>query len=57
MCLQTVRDGGPQWVKSLFRNKKELCGVGVELPIRDAARLIEVCPTDGIENTCRARPS
>ncbi|XP_040057503.2 A-kinase anchor protein 11 isoform X1 [Gasterosteus aculeatus] len=39
---ETVRDGGPQWVKSLFRNKKELCGVGVELPIRDAARLIEI---------------
>ncbi|XP_062420885.1 A-kinase anchor protein 11 isoform X2 [Pungitius pungitius] len=39
---ETVRDGGPQWVKSIFRNKKELCSVGVELPIRDATRLIEI---------------
>ncbi|KAM8855948.1 A-kinase anchor protein 11 isoform 2-T4 [Spinachia spinachia] len=39
---ETVRDGGPQWVKSLFRNKKELCSVGVELPIRDATKLIEI---------------
>ncbi|XP_056245159.1 A-kinase anchor protein 11 isoform X1 [Seriola aureovittata] len=39
---ETVRDGGAQCVKSLFRNKKELCGVGLELPTRDATRLTEI---------------
>ncbi|XP_068558643.1 A-kinase anchor protein 11 isoform X3 [Cebidichthys violaceus] len=39
---ETVRDGGPQCVKSLFRNKKELCSVGLELPTRDATRLTEI---------------
>ncbi|XP_063743820.1 A-kinase anchor protein 11 isoform X2 [Eleginops maclovinus] len=39
---ETVRDGGPQSVKSLFRNKKELCSIGVELPSRDATRLTEI---------------
>ncbi|XP_047456490.1 A-kinase anchor protein 11 isoform X2 [Mugil cephalus] len=39
---ETVRDTGAQSVKSLFRNKKELCCVGLELPTRDAARLTEI---------------
>ncbi|XP_028248734.1 A-kinase anchor protein 11 isoform X2 [Parambassis ranga] len=39
---ETVRDTGPQSVKSLFRNKKELCGIGLELPNRDTTRLTEV---------------
>ncbi|XP_034416703.1 A-kinase anchor protein 11 isoform X2 [Cyclopterus lumpus] len=39
---ETVRDGGPQCVKSLFRNKKELCSVGLELPSRDVTRLTEI---------------
>lgn len=39
---ETVRDGGAQNVKSLFRNKKELCGIGLELPARDATRLTEI---------------
>ncbi|XP_070693724.1 A-kinase anchor protein 11 isoform X2 [Pempheris klunzingeri] len=39
---ETVRDSGPQCVKSLFRNKKELCSVCQELPPRDATRLTEV---------------
>lgn len=46
VCLQTVRDSGAQNVKSLFRNKKELCGIGLELPARDATRLTEVCHTN-----------
>ncbi|XP_054471369.1 A-kinase anchor protein 11 isoform X2 [Anoplopoma fimbria] len=39
---ETVRDGGPQSVKSLFRNKKELCSIGLELPTREATRLTEI---------------
>uniref|UniRef100_A0A3B4ZV98 A-kinase anchoring protein 11 n=1 Tax=Stegastes partitus TaxID=144197 RepID=A0A3B4ZV98_9TELE len=39
---ETVRDSGAQSVKSLFRNKKELCSVGLELPTRDATRLTEI---------------
>ncbi|XP_042350322.1 A-kinase anchor protein 11 isoform X2 [Plectropomus leopardus] len=39
---ETVRDSGAQCVKSLFRNKKELCSVGLELPSRDATRLTEI---------------
>ncbi|XP_035460869.1 A-kinase anchor protein 11 isoform X1 [Scophthalmus maximus] len=39
---ETVRDSGAQCVKSLFRNKKELCSVGLELPTRDATRLTEI---------------
>ncbi|KAM9341800.1 A-kinase anchor protein 11 isoform 2-T2 [Pholidichthys leucotaenia] len=39
---EMVRDGGSQNVKSLFRNKKELCGIGLELPIRDSSRLTEI---------------
>ena len=46
MCLQTVRDSGAQCVKSLFRNKKELCSIGLELTTRDATRLTEVCLTN-----------
>uniref|UniRef100_A0A3B5MIN2 A kinase (PRKA) anchor protein 11 n=1 Tax=Xiphophorus couchianus TaxID=32473 RepID=A0A3B5MIN2_9TELE len=45
VCLQTVRDSGAQSAKSLFRSRKELCGVGLELPARDATRLSEVCST------------
>ncbi|KAM6978145.1 A-kinase anchor protein 11 isoform 1-T1 [Tautogolabrus adspersus] len=39
---ETVRDTGAQCVKSLFRNRKELCSVGLELPTRDATRLTEI---------------
>ncbi|GAA6231730.1 A-kinase anchor protein 11 [Lates japonicus] len=39
---ETVRDNGAQYVKSLFRNKKELCSVGLELPTRDTTRLTEI---------------
>ncbi|XP_041806913.1 A-kinase anchor protein 11 isoform X1 [Chelmon rostratus] len=39
---ETVRDSGAQCVKNLFRNKKELCSVGQELPTRDATRLTEI---------------
>ncbi|XP_029967151.1 A-kinase anchor protein 11 isoform X3 [Salarias fasciatus] len=39
---ETVRDGGSQSVKSLFRNKKELCSVGPEPPARDPPRLTEI---------------
>ncbi|KAM9347204.1 A-kinase anchor protein 11 [Symphorus nematophorus] len=39
---ETVRDSGPQCVKSLFRNKKELCSIGLELPARDTTRLTEI---------------
>ncbi|XP_041857162.1 A-kinase anchor protein 11 isoform X2 [Melanotaenia boesemani] len=39
---ETVRDGGAQSAKSLFRNKKELCSVCLELPTRDSTRLTEV---------------
>lgn len=45
VCLQTVRDSGAQFVKSLFRNKKELCSIGLQLPTKDATRLTEVCHT------------
>lgn len=45
LCLQSVRDSGAQCVKSLFRNKKELCSIGLDLPTREAARLTEVCHT------------
>uniref|UniRef100_A0A3Q4ABF9 Uncharacterized protein n=1 Tax=Mola mola TaxID=94237 RepID=A0A3Q4ABF9_MOLML len=41
---ETVRDIGAQCVKSLFRNKKELCNICLELPTREASRLTEtVC--------------
>ncbi|XP_041662932.1 A-kinase anchor protein 11 isoform X2 [Cheilinus undulatus] len=39
---ETVRDTGAQCVKSLFRNRKELCSVGLELPSRDTTRLTEI---------------
>ncbi|XP_059198175.1 A-kinase anchor protein 11 isoform X2 [Centropristis striata] len=39
---ETVRDSGPQCVKGLFRNKKELCSVDLELPTRDTTRLTEI---------------
>ncbi|KAF3843646.1 hypothetical protein F7725_002495 [Dissostichus mawsoni] len=42
MCLKTVRDVGPQSVKSILRNKKELCSVGLDLPNRDSTRLTEI---------------
>lgn len=56
VCLQTVRDSGGQCVKSLFRNKKELCSVGLELPTRDATRLTEVCHTNRSANMYKAQP-
>ncbi|XP_072253450.1 A-kinase anchor protein 11 isoform X2 [Leuresthes tenuis] len=39
---ETVRDGEAQSAKSLFRNKKELCSVCLELPTRDTTRLTEI---------------
>ncbi|KAK2840345.1 hypothetical protein Q5P01_014085 [Channa striata] len=39
---ETVRDSGAQCVKSLFRNKKELCSIDLELPNRDTTRLTEI---------------
>ncbi|KAI9519053.1 hypothetical protein NQZ68_032106 [Dissostichus eleginoides] len=39
---ETVRDVGPQSVKSILRNKKELCSVGLDLPNRDSTRLTEI---------------
>ncbi|KAK6315226.1 hypothetical protein J4Q44_G00147550 [Coregonus suidteri] len=39
---ETVRDSGPQCVKSLLRNRKELCSMGLELQTRDAPRLTEI---------------
>lgn len=57
VCLQTVRDSGAQCVKSLFRNKKELCSVGIELQARDSTRLTEVSHTNHFANICKARPN
>lgn len=54
VCLQTVRDSGAQCVKSLFRNKKELCSVGLELPARDTTRLTEVCLTHTLTHSSSA---
>ncbi|CAB1347192.1 unnamed protein product, partial [Coregonus sp. 'balchen'] len=39
---ETVRDSGPQCVKSLLRNRKELCSMGLELQTRDTPRLTEI---------------
>ncbi|XP_053732997.1 A-kinase anchor protein 11 isoform X2 [Synchiropus splendidus] len=39
---ETVRENGPQCVKSLFRSKKELCSITFDLPPRDATRLTEI---------------
>lgn len=43
---ETIRDCGTQCgplsVKSLFRNKKELCSIGLDLPTRNATRLTEI---------------
>ncbi|XP_061579215.1 A-kinase anchor protein 11 isoform X3 [Cololabis saira] len=39
---ETVRDGGAQSAKSLFRNKKELCSIALELPGTDTSKLAEV---------------
>ncbi|KAM9485228.1 A-kinase anchor protein 11-like isoform 1-T1 [Salvelinus alpinus] len=39
---ETVRDSGPQCVKSLLRSRKELCSMGLELQTRDTPRLTEI---------------
>ncbi|XP_028291766.1 A-kinase anchor protein 11 isoform X2 [Gouania willdenowi] len=39
---ETVRDGGPQYVKSVFRNKKDLCSVGHDSTSTDPTRITEV---------------
>nr|XP_020475716.1 A-kinase anchor protein 11 [Monopterus albus] len=39
---ETVHDSGAQCVKSLLRNKKELCSFGLDLPARDTTRLTEI---------------
>lgn len=51
VCLQTVRDNGAQCVKSLYRNRKELCSISLELPSRDTTRLTEVCHTQAAVQT------
>lgn len=40
--FQTVHDCSAQCVKSLLRNKKELCSVDLELPPRESRSLTEV---------------
>lgn len=40
--FQSVHDCSVQCVKSLLRNKKELCSIDLELPPRDSRRLTEV---------------
>lgn len=40
--FQTVHDCSVQCVKSLLRNKKELCSVDLELPPRESRSLTEV---------------
>ncbi|XP_034041718.1 A-kinase anchor protein 11 [Thalassophryne amazonica] len=39
---ETIRDSGAQWVKTIFRNKKELCSVGFDPQISDPARLTQI---------------
>ncbi|XP_072301034.1 A-kinase anchor protein 11 isoform X2 [Eucyclogobius newberryi] len=39
---EIVRESGVHSVKSLFRNKKDLCSICVELPTRDTTRLTEI---------------
>ncbi|XP_056145272.1 A-kinase anchor protein 11 [Lampris incognitus] len=39
---ETVRDSGAQCVKSLLRNKKELCSLGLELQTTNATRLTQI---------------
>lgn len=39
---EIVRESGVHCVKSLFRNKKELCSICLELPTRDTTRLTEI---------------
>lgn len=39
---EIVRESGVHSVKSLFRNKKDLCSICLELPTRDATRLTEI---------------
>ncbi|XP_055013095.1 A-kinase anchor protein 11 isoform X2 [Boleophthalmus pectinirostris] len=39
---EIVRESGVHSVKSLFRNKKDLCSICLELPTRDTARLTEI---------------
>lgn len=39
---EIVRETGVHSVKSLFRNKKELCSICLELPTRDTTRLTEI---------------
>ncbi|XP_055086648.1 A-kinase anchor protein 11 isoform X2 [Periophthalmus magnuspinnatus] len=39
---ETVRESGVHSVKSLFRNKKELCSICLEVPTRDTTRLTEI---------------
>lgn len=39
---EIVRESGVHSVKSLFRNKKDLCSICLELPSRDTSRLTEI---------------
>lgn len=39
---EIVRESGVHSVKSLFRNKKDLCSICLELPTRDTTRLTEI---------------
>lgn len=47
--FQTVHDCSVQCVKSLLRNKKELCSVDLELPPRESRSLTEVGHTNNID--------
>ncbi|KAK7882319.1 hypothetical protein WMY93_028493 [Mugilogobius chulae] len=39
---EIVRESGVHSVKSLFKNKKDLCSICLELPIRDTTKLTEI---------------
>lgn len=49
--FQTVHDCSVQCVKSLLRNKKELCSVDLELPPRESRSLTEVGHTNNRSTT------
>lgn len=51
--FQTVHDCSVQCVKSLLRNKKELCSVDLEQPPRVSRRLTEVGHTDNRSSTVK----
>ncbi|KAJ8013011.1 hypothetical protein DPEC_G00048870 [Dallia pectoralis] len=58
---ETVRDCGPQCLKTLLKNRKELCDIGLEQQNRDAPRLTEInfvyLPGQGDDLTLQALSS